>query len=55
MSYIHCKTKRDNHQVTKIIRVTPEWKKSSENKKKNLKVIKSKQVAITVDTEFADS
>ena len=30
-------------------------KKSYENKNKNLQIIKNKQVAITVDTEFTDS
>ena len=43
--YNKLKSKKGNHQVTKIVRVPGN---------KNPQTIKNKQVTITIDTEFID-
>ena len=51
MNYImHCKIKRDNHRVTRYLKLQryPGIKQNN----KNLQITKNKQVHITIDTEF---
>ena len=46
---IHCKIKRDNHQVPKIVRVS---RNKINPKKKKLQIV---QATTAINTEFTDS
>ena len=47
---LHCKIKRDNHQVPKIVRVSRN--KINPKKKKKLQIV---QATTAINTEFTDS